>query len=246
VVQNFIAGGVDAIVLAPLDEVALATPVELAVSRGIPVVIIDSGLQSDAHSSFVATDNTDGGRRAAGLLGTLIGGEGKAIMLRYNPGSASTHNREEGFLAEMASSFPGIELVSTNQYGGVTKQSAMEASQILLNKYGDEIQGVFCPNESSTFGMLRALENSGRAGRIFFVGFDASSGLVDGLRSGAIHGLVAQDPFGMGYQGVTTAVRVLRGEDVEDRIATRLTVVTPDNVDTDEIRRIIEPEIRGL
>jgi ribose transport system substrate-binding protein len=243
VVQNFIAGQADAIVLAPLDEVALTAPVELAVSRGIPVVIIDSALKSEAQSSFVATDNTEGGRLAARRLAEVMGGKGKAIMLRYNPGHASTGNREEGFLEEMNAKFPDIELVSTNQYGGVSELSAATAGQGLLNKYGDDIQGIFCPNESSSFGMLRALENTGRAGKINFVGFDASQGLIDGMRAGNIQGLVAQDPFDMGYKGVKTAVAILNGETVEKQIATRLTLVTPENLDADEVRQVIEPEL---
>jgi ribose transport system substrate-binding protein len=246
VVQNFISRRVDAIVLAPLDAQALVTPVELAVSRKIPVVIIDSALNSKKQSSFVATDNKAGGRLGAQQLGKVMGGKGKAILLRYNPGSASTDNREAGFLEEMAAKYPDIELVSTNQYAGVTKQSAFEMGQSLLNKFGTDIQGIFCPNESSTFGMMQALKNSGFASKIKFVGFDASQGLIDGLREGTIHGLVAQDPFDMGYQGVKAAVGVLRGETVATNIATQLNLVTPQNVDTPEMRKLLAPELAGM
>ena len=243
VVQNFVSRGVDAIVLAPLDDVALARPVETAVQRKIPVVIIDSDLKSEAHSSFVATDNVEGGRRGARRLGELMGGKGKAILLRYNPGSASTDNREKGFLEEIAAKYPEIEMVSTNQIAGVTKESAIQASQNLLTKFGDRIQGIFCPNESSAFGMLRALEITGYAGKIHFVGFDASQGLIDGMRAGGIGGLVAQDPLDMGYQGVKTAVAVLEGETVEKRVPTRLTLITPENLDTPEVKELIAPEL---
>jgi ribose transport system substrate-binding protein len=243
VVQNFVARGVNAIVLAPLDEVALVRPVETAVGRRIPVVIIDSDLKSGVYSSFVATDNREGGRRGAQRLGALMGGKGNALLLRYNEGSASTFNREEGFLEEMQKSFPGVRMVSTNQYAGVTKESALQASQNLLAKYGNDLQGIFCPNESSSFGMLRALEISGFAGKIHFVGFDASEGLVDGLRSGAIQGLVAQDPFDMGYQGVRTAVQVLHGETVARRVPTKLAVITPENINDPAIRELISPEL---
>ncbi len=246
VVQNFIAGHVDAIVLAPLDEVALVAPVELAAKRNIPVVIIDSDLKSTAQRSFVATDNLQGGRDAARELGRMMGGKGKAIMLRYNPGSASTDNRERGFLDEMKASFPDIRMVSDNQYAGVTKQAAMEASQILLNKFGGEIQGIFCPNESSTFGMMRALENSGLAGKISFVGFDTSGGLLDGLRAGTIQALISQDPFDMGYQGVKTAVAAIKGEAVPERISTNLAVVRLDNLDSPEISKLVNPDLSGM
>jgi ribose transport system substrate-binding protein len=241
VVQSFISRGIDAIVLAPLDAQALVRPVETAVQRGIPVVIIDSGLHSDAISSFVATDNREGGRMGGRRLAELMGGTGNVILLRYNEGSASTANREAGFLEAIAAS-PGITLLSSDQYAGATRESAFQASQNLLNKFGDRVQGVFCPNESSAFGMLRALETSGKAGRIRFVGFDASAGLVAGLRAGAIDSLVVQDPFRMGYRGVETAVAVLNGTAVQQRIPTRLALVTPENVDDPEIRDLIAPE----
>ena len=242
VVQNFISRGVDAIVLAPLDDTALVRPVEEAVRRKIPVVIIDSGLKSEAQASFVATDNREGGRVGARRLAEVLGGKGKVILLRYNEGSDSTRNREEGFLDEMKDKFPGITIASSNQYAGVTKESAYQASQNLLNSF-PEIEGVFCPNESSTFGMLRALQTSGKAGKIKFVGFDTSEGLLDALRKGQINGLVSQDPFGMGYLGVKTAVAAIRGEKVDKRIPTKLLMVTPENMDVPEVKETILPDV---
>src|SRR6185436_10240172 len=116
-------------------------------------------------------------------------------------GSASTNNREQGFLDEMKK-HPGIELVSTNKYAGATGDSAQKAAENLLAAYKNadgtlSIDGVFTPNESSTFGMLRALEAAKAAGKVKFVGFDASEKLVSGLSSGEIHGLVLQDPINM-------------------------------------------------
>jgi len=118
-------------------------------------------------------------------------------------------------------------------------------AQNLLNKYGDEVDGIFCPNEPTTFGMLRALETSKRAGKIKFVGFDSGEGLIKGMRAGSIHGLVVQDPFGMGYQGVNTAVEVLQGRKVEKRIPTRVVTITPENLDTPEIQALISPEMEA-
>jgi ribose transport system substrate-binding protein len=243
VVQNFIAGRVDAIVLAPLDEVALVRPVETAMKRGIPVVIMDSGIATEKYHSFVATDNREGGRMAARALGERMRGRGKAILLRYSEGSASTQNREEGFLEVMAGQYPDIQLVSTNQYAGVTKESALIASQNLLTKYGQDIQGVFCPNESSAFGMLRALQISGLTGKIVFIGFDASPGLIQGLKEKSIDGLVVQDPFDIGYQSVIAAVRVLQGEEVPGRLPTRLSLVTLENLNDPEIHAQVFPDL---
>lgn len=163
-VQNAVAAGVDGLVLAPLDAKALVEPVEQAIDRGIPVVIIDSALQSDRIASYVATDNYHGGVLAAQRLGTLLNGSGKIIMLRYMVGSASTQEREQGFLDTIAKEFPGITFLEKEQYGGATADTAQRASQNLITRYGPQVDGIFCPNESSTLGMLRVLEGSGLLG----------------------------------------------------------------------------------
>ena len=175
-----------------------------------------------------------------------MGGKGKAIMLRYAEGSASTMKREQGFLDEMKESASGIELVSTNQYGGVTAESAFQASQNLLNRFG-EVDGVFCPNESTTFGMLRALKTAGKAGKIKFVGFDSSEPLITGLRAGEIQGLTVQNPFLMGYTGVKTAVAAVKGEAIEKRVDTGVVMVTGENIDKPEIQDVVSPDLeKGL
>jgi len=207
VVEAFITRGVSGIVLAPLDDAALRMPVKEAVNNDIPVVIIDSRLKSDDYISFVATDNYKGGRKGGQRLAEILGGKGKVIMLRYQKGSASTMNREQGFMDVLKEKYPNIEVVSANRYGGATIESAYKASEYLLARYrtadgGLTIDGIFCPNLSTSFGMLLALEDSGLAGKVKYVGFDSSPRLVQGLRKGQIQGLVLQDPINMGYLGV--------------------------------------------
>src|SRR5262249_18557791 len=160
---------------------------------GIPTVIIDSGLQWDGYVSFVATDNKRGGSLAAERLGELFSGQGEALMLRYQEGAARTMGREAGFLGNLKAKVPGVELRSSAQYGGATTETAMQAAENLLGKF-QQLDGIFTPNESTTFGMLRALQNAGRAGKVKFVGFDASKKLVEALTAGQIHGLVLQNP----------------------------------------------------
>ncbi len=160
-VQNAIAARVDGIVLAPLDSRALVKPVEEAAARGIPVVIIDSGLETNAISSMVATNNENGGALAARRLGQLLNGRGKVILLRYMVGSASTEAREKGFAEALAKEFPGITYLSDTEYAGPTSDSAQQKAQSLVTRFRGQVDGVFCPNESSTSGMLRALEGAG-------------------------------------------------------------------------------------
>jgi ribose transport system substrate-binding protein len=160
-VQSAVAAGVDGIVLAPLDSHALVSPVEAAIAKGIPVVILDSGLETNKMVSFIATDNYHGGVLAAQRLGEVLKGRGKVILLRYAVGSESTEQREKGFTDTLAKGFPGISLLSDTEYAGPTSDSAQQRSQSLVTRYRGQVDGIFCPNESSTFGMLRALEGAG-------------------------------------------------------------------------------------
>jgi ribose transport system substrate-binding protein len=244
VVEGFISQGVEGIVLAPLDNRALVRPVEEAQRAGVPTVIIDSGLESQNIVSFVATDNLEGGRLAARRIGEMLGGKGKALMLRYQEGSASTQQREEGFLEEMRAKFPGVEVISSDQYAGPTRDTAKRASENLLNRFGADIQAVFTPNESSTAGMLLALQDIDKAGKVIFVGFDSSQPFVDALRAKQLHGFVVQNPFKMGYLGVKTMVDHLAGRKVEARVDTGVTIVTPENLESAEIKELLSPPIQ--
>jgi ribose transport system substrate-binding protein len=249
VVEDFITRGVTGIVLAPLDDAALRVPVKDAVNNGIPVVIIDSDLKSEDYVSFIATDNYIGGRKGGERLAETLGGKGKVIMLRCQEGSASTMNREQGFLDVLKEKYPEIEVVSANQYGGATTESAYIASENLLAPLrtpdgGLTIDGIFCPNESTAFGMLRALEDSALAGKVNYVGFDSSNRLVQALRKGHIKGLVLQDPINMGYLGVKTMVAHLRGQKVDKRIDTGSVVATPENMDEPKMKNLLEPDFK--
>jgi len=243
VVEGFAAQGVSGIVLAPLDNRALVRPVSEANRAGVPTVIIDSGLESTDFVSFVATDNRKGGTLAADRMGQLLNGKGKVLVLRYAEGSASTTEREEGFISELKQKFPDIELVSTNQYAGATRDTAKRASENLLNTYADQVQGIFTPNESSTAGMLLALQDINKAGKISFVGFDSSQTFIDAINANQLHGIVVQNPFNMGYLGVRTMVDNLQGKPVSKQIDTGVMLVTKDNMQSPEVQSLLHPPL---
>ncbi len=243
VVEGFSSQGVSGIVLAPLDNRALVRPVTEAKRAGVPTVIIDSALESDDIVSFVATDNRKGGMLAAERMGELLGGKGKVLLLRYQEGSASTQDREDGFVETIKAKYPGIQLISSDQYAGPTRDTAKRASENLLNRFADEIQGIFTPNESSTAGMLLALQDIGKAGKVTFIGFDTSETFTEAMRNKQLHGIVVQNPFNMGYLGVKTMVEHLLGKGVEKRIDTGVTLVTPDNMNAAEIQALLHPPL---
>ncbi len=243
VVENFISRRVNGIVLAPLDSQALARPVLTASQAKIPVVVIDSGLKSDKHVSFVATDNEKGGRLAAAHLAKLLAGKGNVILLRYAVGSASTEAREKGFLEELAK-HPGIKLISSDQYAGATRETAYQASQNLLNRFGRQVNGVFCANEPSTIAMTKALRDIGKAGGVVkMIGFDAGSQSVKDMKSGDVQGLVVQNPVLMGYLGVMTMVNHLEGKKVEKMVDTGVVLVTPETMESPEVKELLYPPL---
>ncbi len=145
VVEGFTTQHVNGMVLAPFDKHALVRPVEEATRAGIPVVVIDSALESKEPISFVASDNHHGGELAGLEMGGLLGGKGRVLLLRYQEGVFSTEQREKGFVDGIAK-FPGITLISSNQYAGATRDTAKTAMENLLNRYGNDIDGLFTPN----------------------------------------------------------------------------------------------------
>ncbi len=253
IVDRRISTGAAGIVLAPQHRQTMTGAVERALRRGIPVVVIDSGLEGHSYLKYVATDNYHGGQLAAErLLATLLA-DGKPaprlVLFRYAVGSESTEQREKGFEdfvnraieRQIAAGQPAITWVSKDKYAGATKDSAMKEAVPLVNQMGHDIDGIFCPNESSTAGMLDALRSlglhwSGRgsnAHAVRLVGFDSSEPLLQAVEVGDIDGLILQDPYRMGYLGVWIVAQYLGGRDVAVgglHLGTGETVVTRDNL----------------
>lgn len=244
VVENFVTGGVNGMVLAPLDNVALVKPVRDAMSSGIPVLIMDSALRAKAgadYVSYVATDNHAGGRLAAERMIELLDGQGNVLVLRYQHGSASTTQREDGFLEGLQSA-PDIRVVSSDRYGGPSSDTAYTEAENLLGRY-EKLDGIFCSCEPMTFGVLRALEASGRAGQVKLIGFDPSPKLIDAMEEDYVHGIVLQDPLNMGYLAVKNLVAHIRGEPIPTRIDTGCAIATPENMNEPRIHELLSPPI---
>ena len=246
-VEGFVTRGVSGIALAPLDEAALARPVADAQRQNIPVVIFDSGLRGSGYVSFVATDNRKGGRMAADHVASRLGGKGKVILLRYAEGHDSTTQREEGFLEGLAA-HKGIQIVSSNQYLGADVEGAYKRGEAILSNYRRpdgslDVDAIFCVNESTTFALMRVLQDHGWAGKVRFVGFDASDNLVKGLADGHLDALVIQDPVKMGYLAVKTLVSHIKKEPVEKRIDTGVHLATQQNMNEPAMKELLSPDL---
>ncbi|HEX8342200.1 MAG TPA: substrate-binding domain-containing protein [Tepidisphaeraceae bacterium] len=247
-VDNMVNSGVAGVVLAPTNVDALVRPVDSAVAKGIPVVLIDSSLNTKTPKSSIATDNYQAGRQAADALVAAIGDKkpfgGKVIMLRFLEGSGSTERREKGFADRIKE--VGLTLAD-NAYtkgGGSTTDAADTADALLRRCTKDgqvQVDGIFAANQPTAIGMLRKIEQFTAQGTKIeapFVGFDAHEVLLAGVRSGKVAAIVTQDPKQMGYLGVKTMARIVRGESVEAEVSTATATVTKANIDDPKIKAV--------
>lgn len=259
IIDRNIARGVSGIVLAPQHSETMVGPVERAVNEGIPVLIIDSGLQNqDIIVQYVATNNYHGGELAAQHLLKILADQGKPaprlVLFRYQPGSESTDQREKGFEDvvnrtiedQKKAGMPTITWLSKDQFAGATKDTARQAAEPLLNNLRDKgIDGMFAPNESSASGTVDALRSLDLNKKLRLVGFDSSAPLLQALRDGDIDGLILQDPYRMGYLGVWNLVQHLEGYKVEPKVmSTGEYVVTKENLDEVKTRELFDPELQ--
>lgn len=236
IIQDMITRRVDALVLAACDENALAGVIGQASEAGIPVIMIDSGVKSDVPKSLVATDNVEGAKMAAKYLADLLGSKGELGLIPFVPGAATSELRERGF-KEGIQAYPDMPLVAVN-YSQSDVGTAMNVTSDMLTAHPD-IVGIFATNEPSAIGAAQALRAAGKAGQVKLVAFDATGEQITALREGVIHALIVQNPFKMGYEGVKSAVSVLKGESVPARIDTGVTVVTLENIDTPEVQALL-------
>lgn len=241
IVESMVARHVDALAVAPAEHHALVQPVQAAVRAGIPVIIYDSGLDSDDFLSFVATNNYQAGENAARKLGELLHGKGKVIELRHMPGSASSMDRERAFDAVIAKEFPNVHIVGS-QYGMSNRAKVLAAAENLLTAHPD-VSGVFASAESSSVGAALALKARGLSGKVRLVAFDASPDLIQDLRDGTIDALVAQDPFKIGYEAVKALANNFRGQRPPKTIDLSARVITRQDLEKPEIKALLFPDL---
>ena len=192
------------VALAPVEKRALVDLVNDLQASGVPVVIFDSELDGNEFLAFFSTNNEQAGRAAAEALAKQMGDRGNVALLRLNPVSDSTKERERGFLEAIAQ-HPGIQVVSKDHYGGALLEGGYRQGLALLREIRSrnvQLDAVFCPNESTTLGMLRAIQGERLIGKVKIAGFDRTNRLVSALWGGTISVLVVQDPYEIGRHSV--------------------------------------------
>ncbi|MFC2077085.1 ABC transporter substrate-binding protein [candidate division KSB1 bacterium] len=238
IVEDYINRGVQAIVIAATDSRALIPVLEKARARGIVVVTIDSGIESDLPASYIATNNVAAGEKAAEILAELTDSQGQVALLPFVPGAVSSIEREKGFRQGLAR-FPDMELVAV-QYTQSDVATAMAVTEDILTAH-TELAGIFAANEAGAIGASGAILARQLTDQVSLVAFDASPNEIDALESGVIDALVVQDPFLMGYLGVVTARMALDKEKPDPQFDTGVYIITRGNMNDSEIRRILYP-----
>lgn len=236
IIEDYINKGIDAIVLAACDAQGLIPVIQKAADKNIPVITIDSGVDSDIPKSFIATDNIAAAQKGAQALAELVGEQGKVACIPFVPGAATSNWREQGFVEEIKK-YPNIELLPI-RYSQSEVAVGMAVTEDLLTGHPD-IKGIFAANEAGTIGVIQALKTKNKLGKVKVVGFDAAPNEVEALASGALDALIVQDPFKMGYEGVKAAVSVLNGQEIPKRMDTGVYVVTRENMNLPEIARLL-------
>jgi len=247
IIENMVNLGVKGIALAPLNQKAMKRQVEAAVAAGIPVVIFDSGVDGNAHSSFVATDNKNGGVIGGKELVRLVGDKkgAKVMCMRFVQGTGSTEARAAGFIETAKAAGFTVAADPDPDTGTIEgcKTAAANALEKFVKNGALELDGIFAANLYSTIGVASALDDLRKGGikvNVKFVGFDTSKRLVEDVQAGKIDALVAQNPEKMGYLAVETLYKVVKKEKVPAMVDTGTVLVTKEKLANDaEVRKLV-------
>lgn len=245
ILENAVAGNPAAIVIAPTEFNALGAPVDQA-ATAVPIIGIDSSADSQAFTSFLTTDNEEGGRVAADGLAEAIRAltgkaAGKIALITSLPGVGSLDARAKGFKERIAEAYPDLELVADKVADGQAT-TGLNITTDLLTAYPDLV-GIFASNLIMAQGAGQAIAENNAAETVALVGFDSDDKTLGFLEDGTIAALIVQDPYRMGYDGVKTALAASKGESVPAMIDTGANLVTKENLSDPTIQALVHPTV---
>ncbi len=224
--EDQVRRGVKALVVSPAGSAQVMSALELAASRGIPVVLVDTDAPFAKKVSYIGTDNRRGGQLAAKCLVDRLAGQGEVALISGVPGNESQDARAQGFIDAVAQ-VPGLKLVA-QQPANSERSLGLTVMENILTAHPD-VKGVFATNDQMALGAMEALDARGLRGKIAIVGFDATKEAVQATVEGKLAGSVAQNPRAMGQKGVEAALAALDGRPVDKRIDTGTELVTKEN-----------------
>ena len=225
IIEAQISAKVDALAVAPSQADQLQPTLQRAVDEGIPVVLIDTNIDTfTAKSAFVGTDNRLGGVMAGEFMAEKLQAGDKVAIIRGAAGDPVHNLREEGAVEAMEAA--GLEVVAIQPADSDRAKGQTVAENILTAN--PDLKGVYATNDEMALGALNAAKAAGMT--LVIVGFDASPDALDSIEAGELTGSVAQFPKKIGELGTLTAAAVARGESVEAFVNTGVDVVSIDNI----------------
>jgi ribose transport system substrate-binding protein len=238
--NNYIAQGVNGLVYAATDATAMGETSTSATKAGIKVVSIDSGTTPQPKDvPLIETNNISAAELAAAQLAKAIGPSGgKVAIIAFHAGSQTNDQRVQGFEAGLKH-YPKLHLVGI-QYSQNDYNTALTVTSNILTANPD-LKGIFAANESSDIGAVEATRIAHRTGKVKIIGWDTSPDEVSGVKEGIVSGLISQDPFRMGYDGVRSAVAILRHQGSPGNENTGAVMVTRSNLSNPVVRQFITP-----
>lgn len=246
ILENAVSGNPAAVVISPTQFKALGKPIDAAAKK-VKIVGIDSAADSQAFTSFLTTDNVQGGRVAADGLAAAIQAkygkaEGAVALITSLPGVGSLDQRAKGFKEQLAAKYPGLKLAADKVADGQAT-TALNIMTDLITANPD-LRGVFASNLIMAQGAGQAIAENKAADKIKLIGFDSDDKLIKLLGDGVFAGLVVQDPFRMGYDGVKTALAASKGEKVEAQVDTGVNLITKENMKSPRSQELLYPKIK--
>jgi ribose transport system substrate-binding protein len=246
ILENAVSEKPAAIVIAPTQFAALGKPIDEAAKK-VKVVGIDSAADSKAFVSFLQTDNVQGGRVGAdGLAAAITAKYGKAegdvALITSLPGVGSLDQRAKGFKEEIAAKYPGLKLVADKVADGMATTALNIMTDLITAN--PNLRGVFASNLIMAQGSGQAIAENKAADKIELIGFDSDDKLIGLLKDGTIKGLVVQDPYRMGYEGVKTALAASKGEKVAATVDTGVNLITKENMDSPRSQELLNPKVK--
>jgi ribose transport system substrate-binding protein len=226
-----------AICFAAVDSKAAIPLLQQAKAANIPIIGFDSGVDSDIPATTAATDNIAAAGAAADHMAQLIGGSGEVAVLVHDQTSRTGIDRRDGFVNEMKAKYPNINIVSVDFGAGDPLKSTDIAKAVIAAH--PNLKGYFGANEGSMKGVMNAVHETGKDGKIVQIGYDAGQQLLDAIRSGVVAGAITQDPIGIGYKCVDAALKASKGQSLPKTIDTGFYWYDKTNIDDPKIAAVL-------
>jgi ribose transport system substrate-binding protein len=239
-VRNIASTKPAGIVMAATDAKALVAPVEEAIKAGVPLVTVDSGVDSDMPYAYIATDNVAGAADSARWLCKAIGGKGKVGDLGILAGSQTGREREQGFADTMKAECPGVKVVPV-QFTGCDPAKALNAATDILTANPD-LNGFYSACGPNGLGIAQAVKAAGLKDKVKIITFDPNPEVIPLFEEGVINAMTAQDPYQMGYKGAKAIDTIINGGKIEPKILLiPVQIITAENYKEPAIQKLMKP-----